>query len=263
MKILFIGGDHPRHLYYINKINEKFDITAAIIENRENMIIQPPDDIQEKDRMNFIMHFKKRNEVEQKYFGIQKLPTCNILQVDKEKLNTEKVVRFIKSIKPDVVMIFGCGLIKEPLLDSLPQNSINLHLGISPRYRGAATLFWPFYFMEPTFAGSTFHYLMLEPDAGDIIHQSVPELNAEWGIHDTACNVVLKSAKDAIELLKILSKKGTLTISKQKGTGKNFLEKDFKPEHLRVIYDLFNDKMVKFYLEGQLSCQKPSIITQF
>ena len=24
MRIMFIGGDHPRHLYYINKIQENF-----------------------------------------------------------------------------------------------------------------------------------------------------------------------------------------------------------------------------------------------
>ena len=37
---------------------------------------------------------------------------------------------------------------------------------------------------------------------------------------------------------------------KQKGTGKNFLESDFKPEHLRVIYDQFNDQMVDEFLQN-------------
>ena len=100
-----------------------------------------------------------RYEAEKKYFGSQTLPSCPILKVDTDKLNSQESVDFVKKINPDVVLIYGSGLIKEPLYSTLPKNAINLHLGLSPNYKGAATLFWPFYFMEPTYAGSTFHYI--------------------------------------------------------------------------------------------------------
>lgn len=35
------------------------------------------------------------------------------------------------------------------------------------------------------------------------------------------------------------------------------LYKQFKPEHLRVIYNLFNDDMVKKYLDGKLQSKIP------
>ena len=263
MKILWIGGTHFRHLYYINTINEIFPISGAIVQQREEIIPSPPEDLGEIDKKNFIRHFENRDIAEKKYFGIQSIPKCPILQVSKEDLNSERSVDFVKEIDPDLVLIYGCELVKEPLCSALPYNTINLHLGLSPRYRGAATLFWPFYFMEPTYAGTTFHYIVSEPDAGDIIHHVVPELCVEDGIHDVGCKSVVQSAKDAIRLIEIMDSKKEWKRHKQKATGKNFLIRDFKPEHLRVIYNVFDDDMVKQCLEGSLVSQQPKLIRQF
>jgi len=263
MKILWIGGSHPRHLYYINAINQVYPIAGGIMECREEMIPQPPDNLQEVDKKNFILHFANRDKAEKKYFASPDTPECQILKVNEGNLNAEASAKFVEQIDPDIVMIFGCGLIKGSLFSALPYNSINLHLGISPRYRGSATLFWPFYFMEPNYAGTTFHYIISEPDAGDIIHQVVPRLNIDDKIHDVACKTVIQSAMEAINLIKIFISKGEWKRYKQKGTGKNFLSSDFKPEHLRVIYNIYNDDMVKQYLEGRLKSKTPKLIRQF
>lgn len=263
MKILWIGGNHSRHLYFLNSLYKEFEIAGAIIQKRENIMPQLPNDILEKDKQNFTRHFTDRNNAEKKYFGIQKYPECKILETNAEQLNSVESKNFIDSIKPDVAIIFGTELIKEPVFSTLPRHTINLHSGLSPRYRGSATLFWPFYFMEPNFAGSTFHYIVSEPDAGNIIHQCVPDLELSDGIHDVACKSVLKSVDESIRLFRIFEKEGKWTTFKQKGTGKNFLDSDFKPEHLRIIYDLFDNNMVKQYLEGKIKAKTPNLIRQF
>ena len=263
MKILWLGGSHPRHLYYINTVCKEFELSGAIIETRENLIPSPPDGLEEMDRLNFIKHFRNRELAEKKYFGEQQFPNCPVHKVSHDALNSEESVDFVRTIKPDLVLIFGCGLVKDPLAAELPEHTVNLHLGLSPRYRGAATLFWPFYFMEPPYAGSTFHYIVAEPDAGKIIHQLTPELSAEDGIHDVACKTVVKSAQAAITLLKIFEKDGKWVTRKQKSSGKNFLASDFIPEHLRVIYNVFNDDIVRYYLDGKLKCRTPKPYRQF
>lgn len=262
MKIFWIGGNHPRHLYYLNTINKAFPITAGIMERREEMVPLSPDNLQEIDRNNFILHFQNRVIAEHKYFGSPSTPDFKILEVRENNLNSEKSAKFVKQISPDVVLIFGCGLVKDPLFSALPHNTINLHLGLSPTYRGSATLFWPFYFMEPTYAGTTFHYIVSEPDAGDIVHQVVPELNVNDKIHDVACKSIVQSAKDATILIDIFKSERKWKRYQQKGSGKNFLSSDFKPEHLRVNYNIFNDDMVKQCLEGRLSSRKPALVRQ-
>lgn len=263
MKVLWIGGNHLRHLFYADTIQQDFRLAGAIVEVREHMMPSPPEGLGPKDRENFARHFENRDKAEKRHFGIRELPDCPILNVDGASLNSEKSADFMRSARPDVVLIFGSEMVREPLFSALPRHTINLHLGISPQYRGSATLFWPFYFMEPNYAGSTFHYIVSEPDAGDIIHQVTPVLEPGDGIHDVACKTVMASAQDMVKLLKIFAASGEWRRHKQKGTGKNFLGSDFKAEHLRVIYDLFNDDMVKEYLAGRLHSRTPNLVRQF
>ena len=263
MKIMWIGGNHPRHLHYLTAIHKNFGVANIVLMQRENILPVPPPDISTHDRENFTRHFEGRDKAEKKYFSSPTLPDIKTYLITDQELNTVKTAEYVKQANPDLVLLFGPGLVKDPLLSVLPANTINLHLGISPRYRGAATLFWPFYFLEPPYAGSTFHYIVLEPDAGEVIHQSAPVLSPDDGIHDVACKTVVQSAQDAVELIRILKQGKKWKTHKQKGTGKNFLVSDFKPEHLRVNYDLFDDRMVQAYLEGRLKSKVPTLFKQF
>ena len=146
-------------------------------------------------------------------------------------------------------------MLSKNVIKLLPKHTINLHLGLSPRYRGTATLFWPFYFLEPQYAGFTFHKLSKDPDSGAILHQGVPQLNKGDKIHTVSCKVVLKACNDLIKLLRIFKKK-KWKYEKQKNSGKNFLTKDFLPEHLNVIYKLYKNKIVDLYLKKKNSSKK-------
>lgn len=263
MRVLWIGGNHRRHLAFINEVGRSHALSGAIVQTREEMVPAPPEGLGDLDRGNFVRHFENRYRAERRYFGKQRPCDCPTLETDVANLSGAKSVAFVEKIRPDVVLVYGCGMIREPLFSALPRNTINLHLGLSPRYRGAATLFWPFYFMEPAYAGSTFHHIVAEPDAGDVIHQVVPELEPSDGIHDVSCKTVLASAREAVRLLDIIEKDGRWQAHAQKSTGKNFLARDFAPQHLRVIYNVFNDDMVKHYLRGDLESRRPNLVRQY
>lgn len=262
MKYLIIGGDHPRHLYYINSIFENCDVTGMILEHRESFVPKPDSSLEKIDRENFTMHFANREKYERKFFGSErKIPDTKIHYVTENSLSNKESVDFLASTDADVAFIFGSGMIREPLFSALPKYKINLHLGLSPRYRGSATLFWPFYFLEPNWAGSTFHVITGEPDAGSIIHQSVPELEKGDTIHEVACKVVRQSAVDVVKIIKKLENDGEVPLHRQKSTGKNFLTRDFMPQHLRLIYNQFNDDITDYFLDGRICPKGRKIIT--
>ena len=89
----------------------------------------------------------------------------------------------------------GIPIIKERLLDKLPKFVVNLHLGLIPDYKGSITGFWPMYDLKPTMLGTTFHFIS-EIDTGEIIHQNVPRLAKNDGIHDVASKAILSAVKD-------------------------------------------------------------------
>ena len=257
MRILFIGGSHPRHLYYRNEIARHFEIVHSIIQAREVMLPEPPKHISAHDLVLWRKHFGHRDIKEKYYFEEPEAPTEDTTYIPPQFLNSGLITSKIHSLNFDVCLVFGCGMIRDPLLSALPEHTYNLHLGLSPRYRGAATLFWPFYFLEPNYAGCTFHKIVNEPDAGDIVHQCVPPLEYCDKIHDVSCRAVIQATEDAIKWLNKLDSGEPLRYHKQRATGKNFLASDFQPQHLRMIYDVFDDNIVAAYMDGKLKPPEP------
>ncbi len=260
-RIAWIGGDQPRHLYYINEIAKAIPIVGGVMQKRGGGIPAIPEGLRKKDQNNWTRHFSDRFHAEQKYFGEQAHPTFPIINVTADELNTLNTAEFIKNIKPDLVLVFGPGMIREPLFSALPKDTINLHLGISPRYRGAATLFWPFYFLEPNWAGTTFHYIVDTPDGGEIIHQVTPKMKREDGIHDLSCKAVQESTREALKLIRMYP--NWQKFPQKPESGKNFLESDFKPQHLRMIYGVYNNDIVRRFLNGEIKAKEPNLRRQW
>ena len=263
MKFALIGGNHPRHLYYLNAITDSLDVVGALIEWRENILPNPPERLSRHDEYNWLLHFGNRADKEREYFGDPGLPQLRkVMTTHPATLNRPQCADFIQSLKPDAVLVFGSGMIRPPLYDVLPLHTYNMHLGLSPRYRGAATLFWPQYFLEPAWAGVTFHRIVHEPDAGDVVHQCRPSLMASDTIHDVACTAVKVATEEAFDLFSKLDATGDLTTHKQTATGKNFLASDFQPAHLRQIYDVWDDRIAAAYLNGEIEQREPKMYQQ-
>ena len=111
MKILFLTGSHPRHLYIAKKLYKAGFLNGLLIEKRDNFILQPPKNLLEVDRNNFIRHFRERAESELKWFGELSDIACykeiRKIIINKEELNTNKVIEWISASKPDVVISYG------------------------------------------------------------------------------------------------------------------------------------------------------------
>jgi len=267
MKVLLFVGTHPRHLFFHKTIIDSGVDYFAVVMKRGGLIPATPKNILEQDKKNYTRHFKERNEIEIKNFGNLKVSDVfedsRTITVDSLNLNSVSVKEKILKFNADIAIIFGVHLIKEPVFNILPDYKINLHLGLSPWYRGSATLFWPFYYLKPQFAGLTLHNISNKPDSGDIFHQSTPKLSKGDGIHNVAAKVVIDGSKEVLKMLKKFNKEKKLSFQSQKTTGRLWLGKDFKPIHLRVIYDLFENQIVDEYLSGNLDNDLPNLICGF
>jgi len=263
MRVLIISGSHPRHLYLHREILDCASDCAAIVMDRESTIPDPPPTIYDEDKVLFNKHFGERYGIEKEYFGTTTVSDVfrdiKKIECSPEKLNSSETANFASQFDADIAIIFGTNLIKDPLLSSLPSFSINLHLGLSPWYRGSATLFWPFYFLQPQFCGATFHQIIPEADAGDILHQFATPLQRGDGIHDVGARTVVCARKHLRLLLNGYSN-DSWRLKQQKSSGRLFLTRDFQPSHLRLIYSTFNNNIVDSYLDKILEQRPPKLI---
>ncbi|GED14522.1 formyltransferase family protein [Aneurinibacillus migulanus] len=263
--VVILIGSHPRHFYIAKKLYEVGLLKALVVEEREIFVPEPPTGLPDIDRKNFIRHFHDRNEAERRFFGEEKLKELPsdlpVLKVSLAELNSDKVKEWVLSHQPDHVLTYGVHKISDELLSSFPKYSWNIHGGLSPWYRGNITLFWPFYMLRPNWAGMTIHYLTAQLDGGAIVHHSVPELHRGDGVHDVACRAVVQVADDIVQILQQRAEGREFPGTTQKSSGKLFIGTDWHPQHLRVVYNLYNNDIVDRYLDEEIISPPPPLVT--
>ena len=86
-------------------------------------------------------HFAARDSSEERYFSaaaevkIERGVLHRVVSAGACSDPTE--VALMAAARPDVVLVFGTGILREPLLSEFEGRIINIHLGLSPYYRGA------------------------------------------------------------------------------------------------------------------------------
>src|SRR5207302_1640208 len=65
-------------------------------------------------------------------------PVKTLLQSPRGGVNRLEVIDWIRQRRPDIVVLFGASIISPSLLDLFPGRIVNVHLGLSPYYRGSA-----------------------------------------------------------------------------------------------------------------------------
>lgn len=264
MKVVLLTGSHPRHLHVVNQLVSTGYVVGHVIEQREEFLPQPPSGLEEQDRINFVRHFQDRDASERIFFSsnesiLESVPTLNVTM---ESLNHQATIDWVNSLDADLMISYGVHKLSDDLLAAGPEHAWNIHGGLSPWYRGNTTLFWPFYNLKPNWAGMTIHKLSSRLDAGDILHHSVPKLEYGDGIHDVANRAVKQVAEDLRNILSTFNL-SELTYSPQKSAGKLFVTTDWQPQHLRVVYQLFDNDIVDQFLDGKLPNVQPPLVNVF
>ncbi len=149
------------------------------------------------------------------------------------------------------MFVFGSYIIKEPIL-TLPtvKYFLNMHLGLSPYYRGSGTNFWPFVNKELEFVGSTILYIDAGIDTGDILTHVRPTFEIEDNVHTVGCKVIQKSVNTFEKIIKMINDSKQLPRTKQWKVehGKKYKDIDFNESILNKYKQNLSDNLIINYL---------------
>jgi folate-dependent phosphoribosylglycinamide formyltransferase PurN len=263
LRILAITGNQPRHRYLVEKLQESGFLVGWISEEREAFIPEVPAELSANLQRLFVRHFENRLNSERRFFSPKSeiaVPNPVITQAD---LNSRETVDLINSLSPDLVISYGCHKLSDDLMSSCNTIFWNTHGGLSPDYRGVITHFWPSYNLEPQMTGMTLHQTTSQIDGGRIFHQSAASLVPGDGIHELAARAVLNYGEALPKMLETISRDGFPEGEIQNFSGRIYRNSDWRPEHLSLIYEQFEDKIVDLTLSGDLVGRNPSLISVF
>ncbi len=255
MNLVILTGNQSRHKYFANTLAEVFP-TAAIFS--EGKVYNPGEDMEGPAHLNseekelWKWHFDLAQEEENNFFSAHKRFVHSVVHdVAKGEINSEIWAKKLASYAPNIIAVYGTSLLKGNILDICPDGILNMHLGLSPYYRGSATNFWPFYNNEPEYVGVTIHKIDFGIDTGAIIHQGRPHIEKKDNQHSIGNKAIVVGTRLMIKAIQEV-KDGVARFVTQEGKGKLYQRKDFNIEHIRHLKELIEGGMIKKYVERNL-----------
>jgi methionyl-tRNA formyltransferase len=86
-------------------------------------------------------------------------------------VNDDRTVSLLAELHPEVVVVQGTRIIAAALLNSLDCPVLNVHAGLTPRYRGVHGGYWALAEQHPEWVGTTVHLVDPGIDTGGILGQ--------------------------------------------------------------------------------------------
>jgi folate-dependent phosphoribosylglycinamide formyltransferase PurN len=237
-----------RHAYVANTLASRLDVACVWRERKsfEPMTYAASD----ADGAVIERHFAARDASEEEYFADHGAVRAASREVVPGGCNDPEEVALMRRFEPDVVLVFGTGLLKPPLIDRFPGRILNIHLGLSPYYRGAGTNFWPLVNGEPEYCGATIHFLDAGVDTGPVIAHVRPDISPSDGPHHIGNRAIAAAASALADAALALVEGGVKGVP-QRGGGRLYKRADFSADAVRRLNANFADGMIVKYLRDK------------
>jgi methionyl-tRNA formyltransferase len=248
VRTIVLTGNLRRHAYVANSLARRLDVACVWLEQKTFDPLSYAGS--DQDAAIIRRHFEDRDASEEAYFADDIDVAALSRQVAPGGCNNPDEIERMRRLQPDVVLVFGTGLLKQPVIDSFPGRIVNIHLGLSPYYRGAGTNFWPLVNGEPEYCGATIHFLDLGVDSGPIITHVRPELRTSDGPHDIGNKTIVAAAAALAEAAAAVDA-GRVRGVEQHGDGRVYRRSHFTADAVRRLYANFETGMIERYLRNK------------
>lgn len=148
---------------------------------------------------------KRTQEIKNSYnFEVEPVVSCQN-KFTPSSINNPEVIEHVKKIKPDMIIVNGTRIISKKIIDGVGIPMVNMHVGITPKYRGVHGGYWALANDDKENCGVTAHLIDPGIDTGGVISQRVISITKK----DNYCTYPLlqvieglKCYDDAIEQIK-------------------------------------------------------------
>ena len=183
-KIVFLASDCDSSRWVYNSLKKDFTFSAVIIEqpiskkvlfkNRVKKIgiIKVSGQVLFSLLIVPILRFKAKKRKE-KLLEIYQLDNCDFPAdtILVSSVNDDATLMTLQNVQPDIVLVNGTRIISKKILQCTPAVFVNMHVGITPYYRGSHGGYWALYNKDAGNFGTTIHLVDTGVDTGGVLSQ--------------------------------------------------------------------------------------------
>ena len=219
-KIVMLGsiGNSTNIIFHL--IHKSFPIHTVIIEEKENkraflrrrikkmglitVVGQVLFQMIVVKLLNIFSAARIKNIIAENELNIQIIPADKINHV--RSINEINVVKLLKEVNPDLVIINGTRIISKTILNAVDCQFINTHAGITPMYRGVHGGYWALVNDDVLNCGVTVHLVDEGIDTGSILYQDTIQITKKDNFVtypylqiSKVQSILLKAVEDALK----------------------------------------------------------------
>ena len=114
-----------------------------------------------------------------------------------KSINDEAVITHTNALSPEIIVVCGTGIIHKKIINGLQAPLINIHVGITPKYRGVHGGYWALANKDEKNFGVTVHLIDPGIDTGGIICQRTFQPNE----NDNFCTYPLLQTLEGLKCI--------------------------------------------------------------
>jgi len=152
-------------------------------------------------------------------------------QYTTSNINDPEPCRLVGEAHPDLTIVMGTSILKRDMLAATGPNTINIHGGFLPHYRGNHCFFFALYQRDFDKIGSTIHFIDRGIDTGDIIEIVVPPIEATDNAEKLYCKAERLAIHRLVAIIQNFGPTGNFPRQRQPFRGKLYCTRDRNPWH--------------------------------
>lgn len=184
MRLVVLTGSGPEHIYVTNVLRSRHELAGIVIADAPGAA-SPTAQVRRAFRRYTLQEFASRalraaalaavrdgarrsgslrRELGPASVSLEGGPSA----IHVRGANSPDALAAVAALQPDVIAVYGTAIVRPPMLALARDLVLNMHTGVSPRYRGADCEFWPIHRKEPEYLGATVHECVAAVDGGRI-----------------------------------------------------------------------------------------------
>ena len=109
-------------------------------------------------------------------------------------INDDEVIEYVKKCNADIIIVNGTRIIKKKIINGVNLPMVNIHVGITPKYRGVHGGYWALVNKDKEHCGVTAHLIDTGIDTGGVISQRTIDISKQ----DNFCTYPILQLKEGL-----------------------------------------------------------------